>query len=469
MGGARAARCAAGASPRASGRAQAVAFAALALAGVASCRERAEEHATPDAVPSRTALPTGEAAGIPSRLASGRIVVVVDDVEGGGASIVSLDPSSGSETKLWTIPEALLLTKWQVSPDGGSASYVVEKRGSADAADGAELFVRGLTLDADPVPVAGATGAPMLLSGLSWSPDSQALVFAARPDLEEEGLTSGYPGPRTPAYGSADWAAAYPHPTMFTLRAYGATLDGLESSATARGKQAQADQLLSLAHEMPGAGAGLELVAWSPEESRMAFVEASVDGGPAGGILLVDVSAGEVFAEHHLDTRIEDVAFSPDGRLLAVASAADPARIWLLACETGELQALAEVEPGWVPASPVWSPDGAWLAWTELPDTRAPLAAPTARVRLLDFARLAEASGDTIELGSVLAPRLLSFEDHHLHAVAFSPDSKALLVAEHGPFSPVWESVSVYEVADDSRWELSWGVPAGAWRLSWVP
>lgn len=436
---------------------------------VVGCRDGSEGGPTPAATPPGATVPGERGAATALSLVRGRLIAVVDQDTGRGASVLSIDPGSGAQTDLWTLTEDAPLPAWQVSPDGGKASYAVSRAESDDAAAAQELYVRELVPEAQKVVAAVATDDQWRVSGYSWSPDGEAIAFVERPTVDLEAAPDDYPGPRAYVHRSERGTRAYPGPGPTPLQAYVVRIGPSGATPTRRQLPIEGRSLLSLAHEPSGPQAEPKLVAWSPETQRMAFVEASVDGGPAGGVAVVDTTTGRVARRLALATRAEDVAGSADGRFLAVASSVGARRrIWILALASGEVRALVDVGADRVPASPVWSPDSRWLAWTEYPDPGVSLAEPMARVQLLGLGSGTRSMASAVDATDRSAPRSLALADRNLYAVAFSPDSQALLVAESGPNDPVWDRVSVYAVSDLRRWEPAWRLPPGTWRLSWV-
>jgi WD40 repeat protein len=145
---------------------------------------------------------------------------------------------------------------------------------------------------------------------------------------------------------------------------------------------------------LEGSGSMSDL-AYSPDGTLLATTSAS------SGFRLWDVAAGEV--RHTLDGAyedVEDIAFSPDGNLLAAGRWDGTVQVWNTA--TGGQQAVWEGHTDYVSAV-AFSPDGSLLASGGLDAT----------VRLWDVT-----TGETLAVFDGLAG--------WVHAVTFSPDGRLL-------------------------------------------
>lgn len=121
------------------------------------------------------------------------------------------------------------------------------------------------------------------------------------------------------------------------------------------------------------------------------------------------------------NARPTSAAFSPDASLLALR---DPQTLRLLSAETGEVLASTRADSPY-PGTPVFSPDGAWLATDN-----------HERTRLWQVARTAT-GGVTLTPGSILGERSVAVS----YTAAFSPDSTQVLVGDN-------TGVTLWRVAD---------------------
>ncbi len=169
-------------------------------------------------------------------------------------------------------------------------------------------------------------------------------------------------------------------------------------------------------------------VLYSPEDYRgdVTGVAFSSDGktlasGSADMVYLWDAETGEALGELENETLIHDVAYSPDGSLLAVGCDDGNLRLWDVA--QGEVLNIWEAHPDSQVVSVVFSPDGSRLAssgWDGM-------------VRLWD-----------VEAGEEIFTLEVATE-----SLAFSPDG-ALLAAGGGWDSPallLWDAITGEQLA----------------------
>jgi WD40 repeat protein len=164
-------------------------------------------------------------------------------------------------------------------------------------------------------------------------------------------------------------------------------------------------------------------VAFSPDGAILAVGRGDPWVGP-GSLQLYDTATGQLLSELYPETHppccemvtVQDLAFSPDGTLLATANGDGTARLWDVA--TGKERAVLKGDTGWV-GSVAFSPDGALLAtggaWSDC-DYGEKCAPDEGEVRVWDVAtgeQLALVAGP---LGGV-------------RSVAFSPGGKIIAFA----------------------------------------
>jgi WD40 repeat protein len=203
-------------------------------------------------------------------------------------------------------------------------------------------------------------------------------------------------------------------------------------------------------------------VAFSPDGATLAVGRGDPWVGP-GSLQLYDTATGELLSELYPKTHppccemvtVHNLAFSPDGTLLATANGDGTARLWDVA--TGEEHTVLKGDTGWV-GSVVFSPDGALLAtggaWSDC-DYGEKCAPDEGELRVWDVAtgeQLALVAGPLGGVGSVaFSPdgRIIAFgggyedgtvtlwdttaretlvvlENDHVSSVAFSADGTLL-------------------------------------------
>ncbi len=253
------------------------------------------------------------------------------------ADLVAIDPDGGGRRTLTaTAGVAERSPDW--SPDGRQVAFVAPR---ADGPVAAERAIWVLASDAEGAPISLPLSFGPDDSGPDWSPDGGRIAFAS-----------------TLALGREDEASS-----SLTVLAPGS------------------GDLQLVLEPLVSRVAVLRQPRWSPDGRRLAFVvdvdagRATAAGAPnAGGELYVVDADGRgarrLFAHPGWDDR--DPAWSPDGRLLAFASApirppgagVAAAALWLLDPATGQAGALVGGGSDDV-RGPKWSPDGRRLvaAW----------------------------------------------------------------------------------------------------------
>ena len=133
---------------------------------------------------------------------------------------------------------------------------------------------------------------------------------------------------------------------------------------------------------------------------------------------------------------IDDVAFLPDGRLLATACHDGVVRFWDVS--TGALVREFPKQTGWI-TSIALSPDGTRLATTTIDDPSKLWDNPTGSVKLWDAA-----TGSEVFTFSANAPSA--------GATVFSPDGKTL-IASYGSFVKAWDVATGEELQRRPFWD----------------
>jgi WD40 repeat protein/DNA-binding SARP family transcriptional activator len=175
---------------------------------------------------------------------------------------------------------------------------------------------------------------------------------------------------------------------------------------------------------LKGAEGWIGSVAFSPDGTRVAAGMGSTEAGSSGQVLVWEAPTGRLIStlgklKTNDDHPFVDLAFSPDGRLLAAANFDGTAKVWDLA--SGEERLMLPI--GGLVVAVAYSPDGRLLATGGSDGT----------VRVWDVA-----TGEEIQ----------SFEGHvgTIMSVAFSPDGKRLASASLDNSARVWDMSTGREV-----------------------
>ncbi|MEM8930053.1 MAG: hypothetical protein AAGE94_02695 [Acidobacteriota bacterium] len=267
------------------------------------------------------------------------------------------------------------------------------------------------------------------LMDAAWSPDDQWIATGGYgADLRVWDATTGDLVHEI-AVGSAvidvSWSPDGRHLAVATVRGEALILDAESGDrvTVARAHEAMVDA---------SDGGEFQTIRWSPEGQRVASqLDASAfiwDPTSGGTLVRLDAHADDIL----------DLAWSPDGALLATASADGTARVW--DASTGTVTAVLEGHNGWV-SSVAWSPTGDDLATASHDQT----------------ARQWRRSGELVS----------RFDGHRdaLVSIAWSPDGAWLATASDDQTARLWRagiSSSVARFAGHSGqiYAASWG-PAG--------
>ena len=155
------------------------------------------------------------------------------------------------------------------------------------------------------------------------------------------------------------------------------------------------------------------LVAWSRNGEQIGFTHAD---GRNLSLRIADSETGELTTPDLLnDLRLQGPSWSVDDELLAAVTGEDFERLVVISLPDGEVSDLTE-EPEGTKAMPVWSPDGAWVAYFAQPDE----LGSSAQGPLRESVWLVPSVGG--------APRKLT-NAAFLSPQAWSPDSTQLAIA----------------------------------------
>ena len=189
-------------------------------------------------------------------------------------------------------------------------------------------------------------------------------------------------------------------------------------------------------------GSILREVAFSPDGRLLASV--SNDGLQAGSVLLVEMSTGRELARIAHDAYVEALTFSPDGQKLVTGSSGGGARLF----ETRTWQQLLHVDRNSKINSVDWSPDGQFVAIGGDDGMARLIEAKSGRelfhvaqkrpVRAVRFNRdgkllaagdgsFADRAGEAILIEVATGRILARFPQDQVNSIAFSPDGAAML------------------------------------------
>ncbi len=255
------------------------------------------------------------------------------------------------------------------------------------------------------------------------------------------------------------------------------------ASITTAGSRAGSARLWVVGSWQPSApilsGTRLDSVAFSPDGKSLA-------AGVAGAVILRDAASGTTRRLREMAHRTVRVAFSPDGKTLA---ATEGRRIRFLDAKTGAPIAAVGGYTDDIPQM-VFSPDGRLLAFAGFPDPvflwdtaaqslkrrlQAPPDGATAFAFSPDGRTVAAGYFDSaVRLFDVRGERpavLLRGHSDFVYGVAFSPDGKTLATASADDTVRLWNTVTGREVAAYRHAEDCFSVafsPDGQWLAAGV-
>ncbi len=362
---------------------------------------------------------------------AGRVLVIAadDDLDDPTNVAWSYEPVGGEATRLWRTEEPEVLA-WRASPDGRHASY----RESWHAEPRTEALVaRALEPGAEADYLVLLDPEVGRLAGHAWAPSSDAIAYGRqlggpeRFDNEGEG------------------------PTGWELRAV--------SVGGARSENDSNDRVLWRAEPDDAAAWAPRLLAWHPESARAIVVAAPRDGGLLTELWWVDTAAGRLAARHAPLTPAIEAAVAPGGQRVAWLDPEGGLSVWDV--DTGAEIAAWPAPPGSGFATrPLWSADGAWVAWTVYHDDG---ATTRGTVR---WARVADAAD----------AHVIERPDWSVEPLAFGPVNELLVAAEAltppDPTAPVTElperELWIVETPDAAPGAAGWSLPTGAWDAAWA-
>jgi len=432
--------------------------------------QTAELTAEPTATPSPTLAVFSLAAPRPLPDLGGRIVWVEEreEQERQLGSVVSLELASGRRETLWE--DALTLGHWAVAPTTGMAAYITDRDGRAalvvrELAHGAEATV--VVLDEDE----GTT-----LAGPSWHPNGRSLGYAVA--------------------GSACYDLNDSSPCAYRVVD---AADGVDEAIWSGQRSA-----------FPYACDCDFGWNWEPASSRVAVFEHPFESTFSRQLSLVESGSQAAIGRYDVANEFHARAQSADRVWIALVDSAsyygslfplsrllgaDPerwpgeSRVRLFNIQTGGILDLGGWESAVGFTQPIWSPDGAWLAFAEptgpfLDPTPVPTATghpspmptpmgyppPQPAPDPVGSARGEfQASGTTVWALSREGRVLARIELPHADAlpVAVSPSAEHLLIAVHSPDLRALD-VHAYRVSDGVGGFLA-TIPSGPTRFWWLP
>ncbi len=381
----------------------------------------------------------------------GRLLVMSISALGAGNDIRTVDVANGRVIELWSLGEITTVSEWLPRSDG---QWVVYRLSSASHSAWDQLAVRAIEPVAEPTTIAYS---PKMwqahLAGVAWSGDGTEVAF---------GWQEGPPAHGTHGLGrEARWE-------LRSAR--------LELPSLAAGRPAAEDEAIVLwrSTEDPRR-VPLSLAAWHRAARRAVVLELAPQGGPAESLRWLELDHGRVARRWPIRALPSELRASPDGTWLAAPDLTIP-ELKLVNVAFGSMSAIRPLVGGAQVVSLVWSVDGRWLAWAEVPQ-RLKLGVPT----LDRAASRRPEDGDELTLIRAMAvdplagPRpgvpelVVRVPGSDSRPLAFSPDGSALLVGERRGAELEPTRLILYGLGDGAARRLNWTLPKGTWRVNWLP
>jgi WD40 repeat protein len=292
-------------------------------------------------------------------------------------------------------------------------------------------------------------------AGFGWlSPDGGSLAYAAEPVLPGHFL--GPHGPLRvldPGTGRERWRAIDPgvRGSVHRFAPDGTRVLTVDERAGLRAWDVATGRLLA-ALAPPGPSADLAVfrhVAWSPDGRRVAVAR-----GLDPPVWVWDVSAGRLAAV--LDAARPPLAFTPDGGTLVTATPGADVKLWDAA--TGRERGTLTGHPADIGAVAV-SPDGRLVA--------AGLRHPPGQGEVDEITPTAVTLWD-VTTGAAVATVPVTKHPEQMESLAFSPDGRLLVVCSGGGRGLIWDVTTTPPTNRDTLLGAAGNASSGQWLYcSW--
>ncbi len=379
----------------------------------------------------------------------GRLLAVSISEPGAGNDVRALDPRTGRSVDLWRLAEITTLGDWLPRADG---LWVLYRLSSASHSAWDRLLVQRLVPGAEPTTVlASAKMWQAHLAGVSWSGAGDRVAFGWQE------------GPPVHGTHGLDRMA------VWELRSVTLALPATAASPVAVGESRRLWRSDQDPRLVP-----LTLAAWDDVAQRAMLLELAAEGGHGRSLWWLELERGRVGRRWTVDAIPADVEASPGGHWLAVPDLAAP-ELRLIAVAAGTATSIRPTRPGWQAVAPVWSLDGQWLAWAEVPpggeawraerdegQARGPRAREVASHIRAVFVDPVRGPRPGLPELNVAVPGPDS------RPLAFSPDHRQLLVGERRRTAIEPDRLLLYDLSDGSVRTLGWSLPPDTWRIAWV-